>query len=211
VRGPITTLSATTKGEIYEDNMSRCFLIAVNESEEQTQKIIQYQNQVATGKVNKTEQKKIRNFLQNCMRLINPMEVINPYADKIKLPPEAHKIKGRLMTAKGDIKVACEIMFESIVLKVDELDGSLRQFYEQLKTYLKDDKQEFGQREIRQALRISKTQLHRYIQDLMDLEYIQQSGGSINRGYRYRISYWDNIEKLRSQIQTNLQEQIKGL
>lgn len=26
VRGPIATLSSTTKGEIYEDNMSRCFL-----------------------------------------------------------------------------------------------------------------------------------------------------------------------------------------
>ena len=55
VRGPITTLSATTKGEIYEDNMSRCFLLAVNESAEQTQRIIAYQNQVATGKINKIE------------------------------------------------------------------------------------------------------------------------------------------------------------
>ncbi len=237
VRGPITTLSATTKGEIYEDNMSRCFLIAVNESEAQTQRIISYQNQVATGKINKTEQKKIRSFLQNCMRIIKPMEVINPFADKIKLPPEAHKIRrlnelfqsfvrqvtlinqyqrekdkqGRLITAKEDIQVACEIMFESIVLKVDELDGSLRQFFEQLKSYLKDDKKDYRLREVRQALRISKTQLHRYTQDLMELEYIHQSGGSINRGYTYKISYWDNIEKLRNQIQSNLQEQLSSL
>jgi len=237
VRGPITTLSATTKGEIYEDNMSRCFLIAVNESETQTQRIISYQNQVATGKINKTEQKKIRSFLQNCMRLIKPCEVVNPFADKIKLPPEAHKIRrlnelfqsfvrqvtlinqyqrekdkqGRLVTAKEDIQVACEIMFESIVLKVDELDGSLRQFFEQLKSYLKDDKKDYRLREVRQALRISKTQLHRYTQDLMELEYIHQSGGSINRGYTYKISYWDNIEKLRNQIQSNLQEQLSSL
>jgi len=237
VRGPITTLSATTKGEIYEDNMSRSFLIAVNESSAQTQRIIAYQNQVATGKINKTEQKKIRTFLQNCMRLIKPYDVVNPYADKIKLPPEAHKIRrlnelfqsfvkqvtlinqyqrkkdkqGRLITAKEDIEVACEIMFESIVLKVDELDGSLRQFYEQLKGYLKDDKKEYRLRQVRQALRISKTQLHRYTQDLMELEYIHQSGGSINRGYTYKISYWDNIDKLRSQIQSNLQSQLASL
>lgn len=237
VRGPITTLSATTKGEIYEDNMSRCFLIAVNESEDQTQRIISYQNQVATGKINKTEQNKIRSFLQNCMRLIKPCEVVNPFADKIKLPPEAHKIRrlnelfqsfvrqvtlinqyqrekdkqGRLITAKEDIQVACEIMFESIVLKVDELDGSLRQFYEQLKSYLKDDKQEFGQREVRQYLRMSKSQLHRYIQDLMELEYIYQSSGHMNRGYKYKISYWDNITKLRSEIKTNLQSQLTAI
>lgn len=237
VRRPITTLSATTKGEIYEDNMSCSFLIAVNESEDQTHRIISYQNQVATGKINKTEQKKIRAFLANCMRLIKPMEVVNPYADKIKLPPSAHKVRrlnelfqsfvrqvtlinqyqrekdkqGRLITAKEDIEIACEVMFESIVLKVDELDGSLRQFFEQLKEYLKDDKKDYRLREVRQALRISKTQLHRYTQDLMELEYIHQSGGSMNRGYTYKISYWDNIEKLRNQIQLNLQNQLAEL
>ena len=246
VRGPITTLSATTKGEIYEDNMSRCFLVAVDESSEQTKRVITYQNQVATGKINKKEQKKIRIFLQHCMRLIKPLEVVNPYADKIKLPQEAHKIRrlnelfqnfvrqvtllnqyqrekdqhGRLITAKEDIQVACEIMFESIVLKVDELDGSLRQFYEQLKNYLQEKTRgnhqnvsdtDFGQREIRQQLRMSKSQLHRYIQDLIELEYIQQSSGHINRGYKYKISYWDNVDKMRSTIKTQLTKQLSAL
>jgi DNA primase len=32
VFGPIASLSCTTRGEIYEDNMSRCFLIAVDET-----------------------------------------------------------------------------------------------------------------------------------------------------------------------------------
>ncbi|MCP4440342.1 MAG: hypothetical protein GY810_15460, partial [Aureispira sp.] len=51
VYGPIASMSATTQGAIYEDNMSRCFLIAVDESEEQTQRIIKYQNQKAIGKI----------------------------------------------------------------------------------------------------------------------------------------------------------------
>jgi hypothetical protein len=85
--------------------------------------------------------------------------VINPYADKVNLPEEAHKIRrlnglyqsfvkqitllhqyqrkqdaqGRLISEKEDLQAAAEIMFESIVLKVDELDGSLRQFYERLR------------------------------------------------------------------------------
>ncbi len=237
VRGPITTLSATTKGEIYEDNMSRCFLVAVDESQEQTQKIIDYQNELATGAINKTEQKKIRLFIQNCVRLLKPYGVVNPFANKISLPPEAHKIRrlnelfqsfvrqvtlvnqyqrkrdkqGRLITQKADIKVAVSIMFESIVLKVDELDGSLRQFFEDLKSYLKSKQQEFTQREIRQALRMSKTQLHRYLHDLVELEYIEQVGGHPNRGYRYKISYWDSIEKLRSRIKDDLDQQLDSL
>jgi len=42
VRGPIASLACTTKGEIYEDNISRCFVIAVDESKEQTLRVIQY-------------------------------------------------------------------------------------------------------------------------------------------------------------------------
>ncbi|MBK8152563.1 MAG: hypothetical protein IPK61_05545 [Saprospiraceae bacterium] len=154
VRGPIASLACTTRGEVYEDNVSRSFLIAVDESKEQTQRIIQYQNETSAGLIDKTEQKKISAFIQNCIRLLKPYEVINPYAHKIKLPEEAHKIRrlnelyqsfvkqicilnqyqrkqdkqGRLIAEKEDLQTACDILFDSIVLKVDELDGSLRQF-----------------------------------------------------------------------------------
>jgi DNA primase len=80
-------------------------------------------------------------------------------------------------------------MFESIVLKVDELDGSLRQFYEQLKMYLQKQYNgnhktaEFTLREIRQALKASKTQVFRYANDLANLEYIKQSSGYSNKGF----------------------------
>ncbi len=93
-------------------------------------------------------------------------------------------------------------MFESILLKIDELDGSLRQFYERLKGYIKGmggdhyDTYSFGQREVRMALNVSKSQLQRYIYDLLSLEYIAMSGGYINRGYRYRIVYWDDITRI---------------
>ena len=49
VKGPIASLACTTRGEIYEDNMSRVFLIAVDESPEQTARIIEYQNRKAAG------------------------------------------------------------------------------------------------------------------------------------------------------------------
>ena len=217
--------------------MSRCFLVAVDESKEQTDRIIDYHNRIFRGEQGKSERQKIKHFLQNCIRLLKPYDVVNPYAGKIHLPREAHKVRrleelfryfikqvtllhqyqrekdkqGRLITTKEDLRNAIEIMFESIVLKVDELDGSLRQFFEQLKSYLKDKDTTFGQREVRQALRISKTQLHRYIQDLMALEYIQQIGGSPNRGYRYKISYWDNIERLRNRIKDDLNDQLDKL
>ena len=239
VYGPIASLSATTKGEIYEDNMSRCFLLSVDESAEQTQRIIQYQNNRAAGEIDKTKEVEIREFLRNCMRLIQPMEVINPYANKIELPKEAHKIRrlnelfqayvkqitllnqyqrtkdsqGRLITDKEDVRTTIEIMFDSIILKVDELDGSLRDFYEKLKTYIltKDKNYEFSRREVRDSTKVSNTQLHRYMKQLIDLEYIYQSSGYDNRGHKYKIGYWDNMEQLRNRIQSDLKSQIDKL
>lgn len=60
VRGPVASLSCTTRGELYEDNMGRLFLIAVDESHEQTGRIIAYQNCVAAGAINKEDEEKAK-------------------------------------------------------------------------------------------------------------------------------------------------------
>src|SRR5690554_7957529 len=135
VKGPISSMAATTKGAIYEDNLSRCFVIAVDESKEQTAKIIDYQNKKAAGEIKTNQKDEIQTLLQNCIRLLKPMEVINPFASKMKLPEEAFKIRrlnsnfqsfvkqitllnqyqrkkdkqGRLITAKEDLQIAIEI------------------------------------------------------------------------------------------------------
>jgi DNA-binding MarR family transcriptional regulator len=242
VKGPVASLSATTKGEIYEDNMSRCFLVAVDESGEQSRRIIKHQNNKAAGLTDTAKEDELKQFIQNCIRLLKPYTVINPYAKQIELPREAHKIRrlnelyqsfvkqvtllnqyqrqrdtqNRLIAEKDDLQTACEILFESIILKVDELDGSLRQFYEQLKAYIQKlggDYKEylFTGREIRHEFKISKTQMFRYINDLIELEYIVQSGGYANRGFKYKISYWDDLQALRQRIRSHLQSQIDKL
>jgi DNA primase len=242
VRGPIGSIATTTRGEIYEDNMSRIFLLAVDESREQTNRIIEYQNKKAAGMINKVEEARTGQFIQNCIRMLQPCEVVNPYANKILLPQEAHKIRrltelyhafinqitilnqyqrnkdqhGRLITEKEDIQTAIEIMFESIILKIDELDGSLRQFYEDLKAYIMKQGNEyqhyqFTQREIRQALNIKKTRLSYYINELLELEYIVQNGGYANRGLNYKITWWDNQQSLRNRIKQYLYNQLENL
>jgi hypothetical protein len=243
VYGPIASMSCTTKGEIYEDNMSRCFIIAVDESAEQSKKVIQYQNMKASGQIDEVKEKQCTEFIQTMVTLLKSYDVINPYADKVHLPEEAHKIRrlnglyqafvkaitlmhqyqrkkdarGRLISEKEDLQIAAEILFESILLKVDELDGGLRQFYERLKLYIKTkgnghhESYEFGQREVRQSLQVSKSQLQRYLNDLSQLEYIRQSGGHINRGFNYKVLYWDNVQVMRSKVKRHLQGQLDQL
>jgi len=243
VKGPIASLACTTRGEIYEDNMSRVFLIAVDESVEQTRRIIDYQNCVAAGAINREDEEKTKRFIQHLVRLLEPHKVVNPYANQLQLPEEAHKIRrlndlfqsfikmvtiinqyqrkkddrGRLLTELEDVETAIHIMFESIVLKVDELDGSLRQCYEQLKQYLlqqhgaKAQQATFTLREIRQALSLSKTQTFRYANDLVQLEYIRPCGGYANRGFAYQLCYWDNYRGLREKIKGRLDQQLQAI
>jgi DNA primase len=237
VKGQFSSLSATTKGETYEDNMSRSFLIAVDESKEQTKRIIDHQNQRSAGEIDPKEREKAVAFIQQIVRSLKHYEVINPFATKLQLPEKVHKIRrlnemyqavikqvtflnqyqreqtadGKLITTIEDIEQATEILFESIVLKVDELDGSLRQFFERLKKYTKQKDTEFTQREIRQEMNISKTQLQRFINSLLELEYIKYKGGFSNKGLKYVVDYWDNHQKLRAEIKDFLMLQIDQL
>jgi DNA primase catalytic core len=237
VKGQFSSLSATTKGETYEDNMSRSFLIAVDESKEQTKRIIEYQNKRNAGEIDPNQSQKTIHFIQQIIRSLKIYEVINPYATQLHLPEKVHKIRrlnemyqavikqvtflnqyqreltnnNQLITEIEDIEQATEVLFESIILKVDELDGSLRQFFERLKKHVKTENQEFLQREIRQIFNISKTQLQRFINTLLELEYIKQSGGYNNKGVKYKIAYWDNHQKLRAEIKDFLYNQIDEL
>ncbi|UCJ06167.1 hypothetical protein KTO58_21200 [Chitinophaga pendula] len=172
------------------------------------------------------------------MRVLHPYEVVNPYAGRLKLPEDAHKIRrlhdlflnfvklvtllhqyqrqrdnqGRLIADISDLETAVFIMFDSIVLKVDELDGSLRQFYEQLKDVIGKHGQnyEFTRFEVRDATGVGKTQQHHYLNKLVELSYIRQYGHA-NRGFKYRIAYWDNYTGLRERIKTDLNNQIATL
>ncbi|WP_438712362.1 CHC2 zinc finger domain-containing protein [Aquimarina muelleri] len=235
VNGPISSLSCTTKADTYEDNISRCFVIAVDESVTQTSKIITYQNQLASGKIDLQQIQKTQRFVQNCIRMLQPYEIVNPYADKIQLPQNIHKLRrlhgmyqnlvaqitylnqyqrkkdhnGRLIAEKEDLQNACTILMESIVLKVDELHGSLRQFYECLKAHFKNKSADstFTRFDVKKATGLGKTQMHHYLNQLVELEYLQQFGYA-NRGYTYKITYWDDYKAVKAKIQARLQSQI---
>jgi DNA primase len=237
VKGIFSSLSATTKGETYEDNMSRSFLIAVDESTEQSKRIIQYQNKKYAGEIDPKQQEKAKHQLQQITRALKEYDVVNQYATQLELPEEVHKIRrlnemfqsiikqitiinqyqrkttndGRLITQIEDLEQATEVLFESIILKVDELDGSLRQFFERVKKHLKTQEKEFTQREIRQILNISKAQCSRYINHLLELEYISSKHMGNLRKITYKIEYWDDYQRMRIRIKDKLLLQIENL
>ena len=214
-------------------------MLAIDESDVQTERIIVFQNALASGKIDQEKQAKIKLFLQNCVRLLARKTVVNPFAGALQMPSEVkqkrrlnelfqslvkqitliHQYqrqideKGRIISSKEDIEKAIEIMFDSIVLKVDELDGILREFYEKLKTYVKKqgENYQFSRREIRFEMRISNSRLHRYICELIDLDYLQKVHVGSRGKETYKITYWDSIEKLRRNIKQELNRQLVAI
>jgi len=241
VNAHLASLVATTKMEIYQDNESRTIMLGIDESMEQTMRIIKRQNQTKAGITNSEKEHEAKQLLRNCMRVLKSYQVVNPYADKIELPLDAKMLRrlneqfqdficqiallhqyqrktdtqGRLIATKDDVSLATHLFFDAIILKVDELNGSVRQFFDRLKEYVKGQPSgstyKFTQKEIRQYMKLSNTPVNNYIRLLLEMEYIQISEGSVNRGFKYVITHWDNLEKLKAKIKENLDNQLKQL
>lgn len=241
VQTHFASLIATTHAEIYFDNMSRSLVVGVDESQNQTLDIISFQNKKTAGVFDEVRCIQAKEQLQNCMRTLKAYEVVNHFADKLHLPVEAKMLRrlnshyqafvsqitllhqfqreqdqqGRLIATVEDLRLACEILFDAIMWKIDELDSSLRQFFEDLKSYLskkdKGLKTTFCSREIRLAFKLSKSQMYRYIDELKQLEYVQVESGSANKGFKYIVSFADDMKSVRDKVKADLLDQINKL
>ncbi|MEL7147070.1 MAG: hypothetical protein AAFO69_11925, partial [Bacteroidota bacterium] len=81
----------TTKESLYEDNANRSFLIYIDESKEQDEKIMAYQRSLSAGKIDLSEQLKTVEQFQDMQRILKPVSVRNPYAEQLQIPKEVFK------------------------------------------------------------------------------------------------------------------------
>lgn len=166
-KGPVCIVGATTKERIYEDNSNRSYLIHVNESYKHQQAVMQYQNEMAAGLIDQTKIEEVQQLLKNSQRLLEPLEVRNPFQPELMLPPvvfkplrtNGHYIalikaitylhqfqleikqdkRGRYIeTTLDHIAWANKLCRESLLRKSDQLTGAQRTFFERLKHYLND-------------------------------------------------------------------------
>ena len=91
VHGPVCIAGCTTKESLYEDNANRCFLIYVDETTEQDERVMSYQRKLSAGKINASDETQARRLLQNVQRVLRPMTVVNPYAEWLQIPKEVFK------------------------------------------------------------------------------------------------------------------------
>lgn len=91
VEGPVCVSGCTTKESLYEDNANRSFLIYIDESKAQDNKIMDYQRAMSAGKIDLAEEHKLQEQFKDMQRILQPMQIRNPFAEMLRIPEEVFK------------------------------------------------------------------------------------------------------------------------
>lgn len=91
VHGPVSIAGCTTQESLYEDNANRSFLLYLDESPAQDERIMDYQRKRSAGKVDTLAENSARKLLQDVQRVLQPVSVRNPYAEQLRIPKEVFK------------------------------------------------------------------------------------------------------------------------
>jgi DNA primase len=85
VEGPVMLFLTTTAIDVDEELVNRCLVLTINESREQTRRILARQRSGRTlaGLVATSDAESIRHLHQNAQRLLRPLAVVNPYAEDL--------------------------------------------------------------------------------------------------------------------------------
>ena len=95
VAGPVTILLTTTAVDIDEELLNRCLVLTVDEGREQTRKIHKRQRRRRTleGMAERNLEKQLMRLHQNAQRLLEPLFVVNPYAEFLGFPDHQTRLR----------------------------------------------------------------------------------------------------------------------
>jgi DNA primase len=169
VEGPISLSGTTTREKLYEDNANRSILIYLDNSKTQKEKIMNYQRKLSSGQINKQKEEEIKELIKDIQSILKPIKIINPYAEKLKIPEtdfkplrtNAHYLnfieiitfykqyqrtqktdkngEKHIESTLEDIKEANQLLKEVLLNKSDELTKATRNFLEKLKNNLEKE------------------------------------------------------------------------
>lgn len=91
IEGPICMIACTSYDKVYADNANQCFLLSLDNSPAQDQRIMDYQKQLKAGLIDDTKAAMMQEKLEHMQRILDTRsasKIINPYAPLIELPKE---------------------------------------------------------------------------------------------------------------------------
>ena len=210
-------IEATTASSVNHENATRCFELTMDETAEQTRRIHARMSLLRTerGLALRQEADQVSRRHWNAQRLLETLSVVIPFADKLTFPSawlrtrrdyarflnlievsaflhqhQRERRCGAIVASPADYAVAYELAAEVLADTLSDLKKPLREAYERIcELSLKGDGS-VSRREIREALAAPDSTVRRWLQDLVELEYLIQaeaSKGGAGRTSRYRV------------------------
>jgi hypothetical protein len=101
-------------------------------------------------------------------------------------------------TTLEDIAWANRLLRDVLLTKSDELPRAVREFFEGLKAWVRNEKMEsFCARDLQQRLRLYPMKIHRYLRELESRYLIKRVGGNRKSGFEYQVHRWEEYRDLK--------------
>jgi DNA primase len=203
VNGPIALMSGTTDQSINPENLSRCLELSLDDSKEQTRLIQEAQRRAWAG-----EKKKLDTEVwQDAQRLLEPLEVVIPFATKLDYPTRTTKDRrdnaklltliathallvqrlrkrdreGKLLATVEDYQVVYDLLRPQVDAELDGLSPRAATLYRKL---LDRDRVPFTRREAAESLGWSYMTTKRALDELVAHELVYLSDQEYVRSYQ---------------------------
>jgi len=210
-------IEATTASSLNHENATRCFELAMDETAEQTRKIHERMSLLRTerGLALRQETDAICHRHWNAQRLLEPLPVVIPFADKLTFPSswlrtrrdyarflnlievsaflhqhQRERRDGAIVASTADYAVAYALAAEVLAETLSDLRKPLREALERVRGLSLKGDGSVSRREIREALAMPDSTVRRWLADLVELEYLTQvEAGAKGAGKtsRYRL------------------------
>ncbi len=210
-------IEATTASSVNHENATRCFELAMDESAEQTRRIHERMSVMRTerGLALRQAVEAICRRHWNAQRLLEPLPVVIPFADRLSFPSnwlrtrrdyarflnlievsaflhqhQRERRGGAVVASTADYAAAYALAGDVLADTLSDLRKPLREALERVRELSAKGDGSVSRREIREALAVPDSTVRRWLQDLVDLEYLTQvEAGAKGAGKtsRYRL------------------------
>ncbi len=211
VEGPVAVIVTTTSSNLNDETRSRFLVVSVDESREQTRRVLEIQRRRETGEAPPREEILRRHHtIQRCLR---PLKVINPFAPHLVFPDhrlstrrehpkylaliravaflrqyQRKEDKGVIQVEIEDIQVAHKLCDAILGQSLEDLSPPARRLLEEIYSWRL--KGRFTRGEVRGRLGWGMGQVYRYLDELVREEWVLDRGG---KPKEYELA-WDGRE-----------------
>ncbi len=213
-------IEATTASSVNHENATRCFELQMDETEAQTRRIHERQRQMRTGRglELRKEAEAITRRHWNAQRLLDPLPVVIPFADRLSFPSSWMRTRrdharflnlievsaflhqhqrertadGAIIASPADYEAAYALAGEVLRETLSDVKKPLREALLRIQALAAKGESSLTRREIREALSVPDSTVRRWLAELVELEYLvaNEGGGKGGAGKttRYQLA-----------------------